>query len=217
MRAMKEVIASIVITSAHARDVGRKRPKIPQQRPRRGEHAGRRRHLRNQRRVGRFLDSVARLAAVDRDRCGSRISGSGRASAGTLRNAEGQGALRRSRPNCGTVLATELASRKFSYPRSDGSAWTLALKDVVDRAADFSKAAYNPNDCVEFRWGAPTLKRLKHQPASGMHPRLSTPRWPSTEPGSTSGAGRRRALSGRPLLRRSRAHFSIWHRLRPRA
>jgi hypothetical protein len=52
------------------------------------------------------------------------------------------------------VLASELASRKFSYPRSDGSAWTLALKDAVHRATDL-EMAYNPNDCVEFRWGAP--------------------------------------------------------------
>ena len=51
-------------------------------------------------------------------------------------------------------LASELASRKFSYPRSDGSAWTLALKDAVHRATDL-EMAYNPNDCVEFRWGAP--------------------------------------------------------------
>src|SRR5260370_647961 len=34
-----------------------------------------------------------------------------------------------------SVLASELSARKFSYPRSDGSAWTLALKDVSDRAA----------------------------------------------------------------------------------
>jgi hypothetical protein len=52
------------------------------------------------------------------------------------------------------ALAAELASRKFSYTRSDGSAWTLALKDVVDRAGDL-EMAYNPNDCVELRWGAP--------------------------------------------------------------
>jgi hypothetical protein len=51
------------------------------------------------------------------------------------------------------VLATELAARKFSYTRSDGSAWTLSLKDVLDRAADL-EMAYNPNDCVELRWGA---------------------------------------------------------------
>ena len=53
-----------------------------------------------------------------------------------------------------SVLASELAARKFSYPRSDGSAWTLALKDVIDRASDL-EMAYNVNDCVELRWGAP--------------------------------------------------------------
>jgi hypothetical protein len=53
-----------------------------------------------------------------------------------------------------SVLASELAARKFSYTRSDGSAWTLALKDVMDRAVDL-EMAYNPNDCVELRWGAP--------------------------------------------------------------
>jgi hypothetical protein len=52
------------------------------------------------------------------------------------------------------VLASELAARKFSYTRSDGSAWTLALKDVIERAGDL-EMAYNPNDCVELRWGAP--------------------------------------------------------------
>jgi hypothetical protein len=53
-----------------------------------------------------------------------------------------------------SVLASELSARKFSYTRSDGSAWTLALKDVFDRAADL-EMAYNLNDCVELRWGAP--------------------------------------------------------------
>ncbi len=53
-----------------------------------------------------------------------------------------------------SVLASELSARKFSYTRSDGSAWTLALKDVIDRARDL-EMAYNLNDCVELRWGAP--------------------------------------------------------------
>jgi hypothetical protein len=53
-----------------------------------------------------------------------------------------------------SVLASELAARKFSYTRSDGSAWTLALKDVIDRATSL-EMAYNLNDCVELRWGAP--------------------------------------------------------------
>jgi hypothetical protein len=53
-----------------------------------------------------------------------------------------------------SVLASELAARKFSYTRSNGSAWTLTVKDVVDRAGDL-EMAYNLNDCVELRWGAP--------------------------------------------------------------
>jgi hypothetical protein len=53
-----------------------------------------------------------------------------------------------------SALAAELLARKFSYTRSDGSVWTLTLKDVVDRAAEF-EMAYNLNDCVELRWGAP--------------------------------------------------------------
>jgi hypothetical protein len=52
------------------------------------------------------------------------------------------------------VLVSELASRKISYTRSDGSQWTLSLKDVLDRTPDF-EMAYNPNDCAELRWGAP--------------------------------------------------------------
>jgi hypothetical protein len=52
-----------------------------------------------------------------------------------------------------SVLASELAGRKFSYTRSDGSAWTLSLKDVFDRTTGL-EMAYNVNDCVELRWGA---------------------------------------------------------------
>jgi hypothetical protein len=50
-------------------------------------------------------------------------------------------------------LASELATRKFTYPRTDGSTWTLTLNDVIDRMPEL-EMAYNPNDCVELRWGA---------------------------------------------------------------
>src|SRR5205085_544661 len=53
-----------------------------------------------------------------------------------------------------SVLASELSARKFSYPRTNGSQWTLTLKDVIDRTTDL-EMAYNLNDCVELRWGAP--------------------------------------------------------------
>jgi hypothetical protein len=50
-------------------------------------------------------------------------------------------------------LASELHDRKFTYIRSDGSEWPLSLEDVVARQAAL-EMAYNPNDCVEQRWGA---------------------------------------------------------------
>ncbi|MGH6826221.1 hypothetical protein [Methyloceanibacter sp.] len=69
-----------------------------------------------------------------------------------------------------STLASELAARKFSYTRTDGSEWSLALKDLLGRVTAL-EMAYNLNDCVELRWGAPegseeasTCKR--HAPAS---------------------------------------------------
>ena len=52
------------------------------------------------------------------------------------------------------TLRAELQKRAFEYTRSDGSTWKLTLADLVDRA-EAMETAYNPNDCVEIRWGAP--------------------------------------------------------------
>jgi len=52
------------------------------------------------------------------------------------------------------ALAAELAKRSFEYLRSDGSTWQLRLADLVERMQAM-EVAYNPNDCVEIRWGAP--------------------------------------------------------------
>ncbi|HXC51639.1 MAG TPA: hypothetical protein VN634_12185 [Candidatus Limnocylindrales bacterium] len=52
------------------------------------------------------------------------------------------------------LLDRELQRRTFQYQRSDGTPWTLKLSDVIERA-DALEMAYNPNDCVEKRWGAP--------------------------------------------------------------
>jgi hypothetical protein len=75
-----------------------------------------------------------------------------------------------------SVLASELATRKFSYTRSDGSAWTLALKDVTDRGPDL-EMAYNPNDCVELRWGAPNngdeASTCKRHAPSAQHAKMA--------------------------------------------
>ncbi len=52
------------------------------------------------------------------------------------------------------ALEAELHKRRFAYTRSDGTRWELSLADVVARA-EALEAAYNPNDCIEVRWGAP--------------------------------------------------------------
>jgi len=52
------------------------------------------------------------------------------------------------------VLERELKERTFQYTRSDGTPWTLSMKDVLDRIGEL-EMAYNINDCVELRWGAP--------------------------------------------------------------
>lgn len=39
------------------------------------------------------------------------------------------------------------------YTRSDGSEWELPVAEILQRKPQF-EMAYNPNDCVEIRWGA---------------------------------------------------------------
>lgn len=50
-------------------------------------------------------------------------------------------------------LAAELGAKKVQYTRTDGSPFELTLAEVVSRAEAF-EMTYNPNDCVELRWGA---------------------------------------------------------------
>ena len=75
-----------------------------------------------------------------------------------------------------SVLATELANRKFSYTRTDGSQWTLTLKDVIDRMSDL-EMAYNLNDCVELRWGAvaqsPEAATCKRHAPQAQHVKMA--------------------------------------------
>ncbi len=52
------------------------------------------------------------------------------------------------------ILDRELHGRSVQYTRTDGSTFTLSLAEVLGRTAAL-EMAYNPNDCVESRWGAP--------------------------------------------------------------
>ena len=50
--------------------------------------------------------------------------------------------------------ARRSAERSIEYIRSDGSPWRLTVADVIARKPAF-ETAYDPNDCIEVRWGAP--------------------------------------------------------------
>jgi hypothetical protein len=47
----------------------------------------------------------------------------------------------------------EIRARGIEYRRSDGSPFHLSVADVLARRAAL-EMAYNPNDCIEIRWGA---------------------------------------------------------------
>jgi hypothetical protein len=89
------------------------------------------------------------------------------------------------------MLNAELDSRKITYTRTDGSPWTLSVKQVLDRTTEF-EMAYNPNDCVELRWAAPegseevaTCKRHAPQAQrakmSEYRPWFRERRWPAAK------------------------------------
>jgi len=47
----------------------------------------------------------------------------------------------------------QIRERSIEYRRSDGSPFRLTVADILARRAAL-EMAYNPNDCVEIRWGA---------------------------------------------------------------
>lgn len=49
--------------------------------------------------------------------------------------------------------ASRAGERSIQYVRTDGSTWRLSLAEIYARLAAM-EVAYNPNDCVELRWGA---------------------------------------------------------------
>jgi hypothetical protein len=49
--------------------------------------------------------------------------------------------------------ARRIQERGIFYTRTDGSSWELSIAEVLARKPAY-EMAYNPNDCVELRWGA---------------------------------------------------------------
>ena len=53
-----------------------------------------------------------------------------------------------------SLLVKKVSELTISYSRSDGSSQVLTLAEILKRREAF-EVAYNPNDGVEIRWGAP--------------------------------------------------------------
>jgi hypothetical protein len=49
--------------------------------------------------------------------------------------------------------ARRIQERSIRYTRTDGSLWELSAVEVLARKLVY-EMTYNPNDCVEMRWGA---------------------------------------------------------------
>jgi hypothetical protein len=47
----------------------------------------------------------------------------------------------------------QIRQRGVEYRRSDNAPFRLTVADILDRR-EALEMAYNPNDCVEIRWGA---------------------------------------------------------------
>ena len=100
-----------------------------------------------------------------------------------------------------SVLASELSARKFAYTRSDGSPWTLSVKDVVERVAA-ARDGLQPQRLRRTAVGRGGAERRGIDVQAPCAVEHSARRCRSTAPGSTSGAGRRAGNAGlRPGVR----------------
>jgi hypothetical protein len=72
-------------------------------------------------------------------------------------------------------LAAETEKRTVKYPKSDGSEQEISLAEVMRRKERF-EVSYNPNDCAEWRWGAPAgsdeMKTCKRRAPADQRARM---------------------------------------------
>jgi len=74
-----------------------------------------------------------------------------------------------------------IPEKKIRYIRSNGEPWELSVADILARKSAF-EMSYNPNDCVEVRWGAEagtaeyaTCRR--HAPAAQIKQMIGVREW----------------------------------------
>lgn len=74
-----------------------------------------------------------------------------------------------------------IPEKKIQYIRSNGQPWQLSVADIVARKSAF-EMGYNPNDCVEVRWGAePGTEEYascrRHAPAAQINQMTAVRDW----------------------------------------
>jgi hypothetical protein len=80
-----------------------------------------------------------------------------------------------------SFLDQKVSELSISYTRSDGSEQKLTLGEILERKDAF-EMAYNPNDGIEIRWGAPenSIERAtchRHAPSNQQKTMQSVRKW----------------------------------------
>jgi hypothetical protein len=74
-----------------------------------------------------------------------------------------------------------ITEKKIQYIRSNGEPWELSVADILARKSAF-EMGYNPNDCVEVRWGAEAgteeyASCQRHAPAAQIKQMTAVREW----------------------------------------
>jgi hypothetical protein len=80
-----------------------------------------------------------------------------------------------------SLLEEKVSGLSISYTRSDGSLQELNMGDILKRREAF-EMAYNPNDGIEIRWGAPENSNERatchrHAPSNQQATMQSVRKW----------------------------------------
>jgi len=80
-----------------------------------------------------------------------------------------------------SVLSQKISELSINYTRTDGSTQKLTIGEILERRDAF-EMAYNPNDGIEIRWGAPenSIERAgcrRHAPSNQLEKMRSVRTW----------------------------------------
>ncbi|MBK8881794.1 MAG: hypothetical protein IPN67_05245 [Bacteroidales bacterium] len=96
-------------------------------------------------------------------------------------NISGMGSPEQARKKLQDILDRKVSELSISYNRSDGSEQKLTIGEIL-RRKDAFEMAYNPNDGIEIRWGAPENSDERstchrHSPAKQLETMRSVRHW----------------------------------------